>query len=183
MERPKSQKQLKSFLGKVSYLRRFIPALAEVSHPLTSLLKYAVTYRWLEEHQTSFDNIKKALTSMATMIPLKKGISLLLYLTSTVNSIGVLLAQKEKGIEKPIYHFSRMFVGPEKRYLLVERHCLALIFVAQKLRHYLLAFSVHIITRCDPIKFLLAKTILMGRSARWFLILSEYELKWITQRL
>ena len=75
-----------------------------------------------------------------------------------------------------------MIIGPKKRYSLVERHCLALVFVAQKLRHYLLAFWVHIITRCDPIKFLLAKTVLMGRATRWFLILSEYELKCISPK-
>ena len=75
-----------------------------------------------------------------------------------------------------------MIIGSEKRYSVVERHCLALIFVAHKLRHYLLAFSVHIITRSYPIKFLLAKTILMGRAARWFLILSKYKFKCVTPK-
>lgn len=39
MPPPKTQKQLKSFLGKVSYMRRFMPALAEVTEPFGKLLK------------------------------------------------------------------------------------------------------------------------------------------------
>lgn len=74
MQRPKSQKQLKSFFGKISYLRIFILALTELSHLLTSFLKFAVVYYWTEEHQTTFENIKKALTSTGTMIPPKRGI-------------------------------------------------------------------------------------------------------------
>lgn len=59
MQRPKSQKQLKSFFGKISYLRIFILALTELSHLLTSFLKFAVVYYWTEEHQTTFENIKR----------------------------------------------------------------------------------------------------------------------------
>ena len=35
MPRPSTQKELKSFLGKVSYLRRFIPTLAEITYPFS----------------------------------------------------------------------------------------------------------------------------------------------------
>ena len=36
---PRTAKELKSFLGKVSYLRRFVPGLAEITHPLMQLLR------------------------------------------------------------------------------------------------------------------------------------------------
>ncbi|WP_375681134.1 reverse transcriptase domain-containing protein, partial [Bartonella sp. CB14SXKL] len=73
MERPKSQKQLKSFLGRISYLRRFIPALAEISHPLSPLIKNNMPFKWNEDHQLAFDNIKKVLSSTSTMCPPKQG--------------------------------------------------------------------------------------------------------------
>lgn len=75
-----------------------------------------------------------------------------------------------------MYFLSRIIHGPEAKYTSIERHC-SLVIVAQKLRHYMLSFTIHIITRCDPIKFLLARIVLIGRAARWFLILSEYDLK------
>ncbi|KAG5552838.1 hypothetical protein RHGRI_010819 [Rhododendron griersonianum] len=57
-----------------------------------------------------------------------------------------------------------------------ERHCLALVFAAQKLRHYLLSYPLHLITKCDPIRYLLNRPALAGRPARWLLSLAEYEI-------
>ena len=34
MPLPSNKKELKGFMGKVSYIRRFVPALAEISYPL-----------------------------------------------------------------------------------------------------------------------------------------------------
>ena len=44
MHHPNSQKELKSLLGKVSYLRRFIPALAELISPMQHLHHKGVTF-------------------------------------------------------------------------------------------------------------------------------------------
>jgi len=134
-------------------------------------------FRWEEVHRESLVGLKKFLISPQIMVPPQAGIPLQLYITSTTRSIGPLLAQEIDGQERPIYYLSRLIHGPEIRYSSLERHCFALVFVAQKLRHYMLSFTIHIVTRCDPIKYLLARTILFGRAARWFLILSEYDLK------
>ncbi|XP_028061429.1 uncharacterized protein LOC114264889 [Camellia sinensis] len=48
---PQSQKALKKFLGKLSYLRRFIPALAEITFSFGTLLKENHKFEWLQEHQ------------------------------------------------------------------------------------------------------------------------------------
>ena len=68
MPSPHSQKELKKFLGKVSYIRRFIPALAKISAPFGSLLKGDAKFEWNQEHQKAFERIKAALTSPQTMI-------------------------------------------------------------------------------------------------------------------
>ncbi|XP_028109700.1 uncharacterized protein LOC114308334 [Camellia sinensis] len=103
MPPPHSQKALKNFLGKVSYLRRFIPALAEITFSFGTLLKGNQKFEWLQEHQQAFDVVKKALT----MIALQPNKPLLLYLMSTPRSIGALLVQDVDGIEKPVYYISR----------------------------------------------------------------------------
>lgn len=58
MEPPKSRKQLKSFLGRVSYIRRFIPALAELLEPFQRLLKKDVAFEWINEQQVAFQKVK-----------------------------------------------------------------------------------------------------------------------------
>ena len=39
-------KELKSFLGKVSYIRRFIPGLASITLAFTKLLKKGQSFEW-----------------------------------------------------------------------------------------------------------------------------------------
>ncbi|XP_028080536.1 uncharacterized protein LOC114282093 [Camellia sinensis] len=176
MPPPHSQKELKKFLGNVSYIRRFIPALAEISAPFGSLLKGDAKFEWNQELQKAFERIKAALTSPQTMIVSQPGVPLMLYLTSTPQCIGALLVQDVDGAERPVYYISWKIRGAEVQYTPVERHCLALVFTAQKLRHYFLAYQIQIVTRSDPIRYLLSKPALTGKVARWLLALGEFEI-------
>ena len=54
-----SVKELKSFIGKLSYIRRFILGLAATIAPFTPLLKKGVKFRWTNEHQLAFINYKR----------------------------------------------------------------------------------------------------------------------------
>ncbi|XP_028084857.1 uncharacterized protein LOC114285975 [Camellia sinensis] len=101
---------------------------------------------------------------------------LMLYLISTPKSIGALLVQDIDGAERPVYYISRKIRGAEVRYTPVERHCLALVFTTQKLRHYFLAHQIQIVTRSDPIRYLLSKSALTRKVARWLLALGEFEI-------
>ena len=71
-------------------------------------------------------------------------------------SLEALLIQiNEEGKEQPLYYLNRMLVGLEHRYSPMEKMCLALVFALKKLRHYLLAHKIQLISRFDPLKFLL----------------------------
>ena len=52
-----SLKKLRSFVGKVSYLRRFIPGLAEILKPLMEQTKKGVTFIWCDQFQKAFKKI------------------------------------------------------------------------------------------------------------------------------
>uniref|UniRef100_A0A2N9FI93 Integrase catalytic domain-containing protein n=1 Tax=Fagus sylvatica TaxID=28930 RepID=A0A2N9FI93_FAGSY len=148
MKAPTSHKELKSFLGRLSYIRRFIPGLAAVT---------AIFMPFDEER-----------------IP---GRPLRLYLASNSEAIGGLVAQEdEDGTEKPIYYVSRALRDAETRYSGAERACLALIYASQRLRHYFLAHKIQLITKSHPIRSLLHRPVLSGRLAQWLLQLSQYEI-------
>ena len=59
MRYPSSKKELKSFLGKVSYLRRFIPAVAELINPMQHLFHKGVTFVWGEPQSQAFEKNKE----------------------------------------------------------------------------------------------------------------------------
>ena len=59
---------------------------------------------------------------------------------------------------------------------------MALVWATRKLRHYLLAHSVMLVSLLDPIKYLFEKPALTGRLARWLLLLSVFDLKYVTHK-
>ena len=54
MKPPTTVKELKSFLGKVLYIRRFIPGLASITSTFAKLLKTGQNFKWGEAQQTAF---------------------------------------------------------------------------------------------------------------------------------
>lgn len=159
-------------MGKISYIRRFASALSELIEPFYKLLKKNVPFQWKAEHRVAFQRIKDLLSSTQTMISPVKGIPLTLYLTSTDKSIGALLAQELKGAEHPVYYFSRSLRGAKTNYFAIERHCLALVFGTQKLRNYFL----NLVTKSNPLRCLLSRLAMSGRTARQILQLNEYDI-------
>ena len=55
---PKNLKQLRSFLGSVHYLVKFIPNLSQSCHPLRPLLTKNTKFVWNDEHETHFQSNK-----------------------------------------------------------------------------------------------------------------------------
>ncbi|KAA0054386.1 uncharacterized protein E5676_scaffold2750G00030 [Cucumis melo var. makuwa] len=60
--------------------------------------------------------------------------------------------------------------------------CLALFFAIDKLRHYMQAFTVHLVAKADPIKYVLSRPIISGRLAKWEVLLQQYDIVYISQK-
>ena len=58
MRPPAMVKELKSFLGKVSYIRRFIPRLASITLAFTKLLRKGQSFEWGEVQQMAFKRLQ-----------------------------------------------------------------------------------------------------------------------------
>ncbi|XP_026454366.1 uncharacterized protein LOC113355665 [Papaver somniferum] len=175
MPPPRTVKELQSFMGKVNYIRCFIPGLAQLIASFTPLLKKGASFTWTIVQQDAFENIQQILLSHIVMKSPVQGRPLILYTASGNVAIRALLAQEdEKGVEHPIYYFSRTMRDAELRYPKAERTCLALAHAIQKFRNYLLANRVVLVSKANPIKFLLSKPALIGRPAKWLLQMSEF---------
>uniref|UniRef100_A0A2N9GQ00 Integrase catalytic domain-containing protein n=1 Tax=Fagus sylvatica TaxID=28930 RepID=A0A2N9GQ00_FAGSY len=135
MKAPTSHKELKSFLGRLSYIRRFIPGLAAVTAVFMPLMKKGVPFVWSTACQQAFEKIQVIMTKLPTVCAPVPGRPLRLYLASNNEAIGGLVAQEdENGTEKPIYYVSRALRDAETRYSGAERACLALIYASQPIK-------------------------------------------------
>ncbi|CAL9024801.1 unnamed protein product [Prunus brigantina] len=147
-----------------------LSGLAAMMSVFTPLLKKGKPYIWSQECQ-------QLITKLPTMRAPIPGLPLKLYLAATNAAVGALLAQDgHDGEENPIYYVSRQLRGAEARYPKTELLCLALVYVAQRLRHYFLAHKLQLIVKSDPVRYLLTRPVLSGRLARWLLQLSEFDI-------
>ena len=78
-----------------------------------------------------------------------------------------------------IYYICRTLVAYELNYTSIEKACLVVVFDSQKFRHYMLAHTIKLVTKIDPLKYLLSKATLTGRLAKWVMILSEFDIHYI----
>ncbi|XP_059669137.1 uncharacterized protein LOC132314276 [Cornus florida] len=182
---PKSKKQLQRLLGQVNYLRRFIANTAEKLHVFSSLLKLKPMeeFKWDDTHQRAFDQIKKYLSSPPVMMPPRKKWPMKLYLSAAEESIGAMLAQEnEAGSEQAIYYLSRVLTPVECRYTPIKKLCLALYFIAIKLRVYMMPVLVYIVCQTDLIKYMLSRSLITGRIGKWALALMEFNLAYVPQK-
>ena len=65
---PRNIKELQYFIGKINFLRRFIPNLAELLRNITNMLKKEQGVKWTLEAKTSFELVKQALTKTPVLI-------------------------------------------------------------------------------------------------------------------
>jgi RNase H-like domain found in reverse transcriptase len=117
---------------------------------------------------------------LATSIP---GKELILYTIALDRSLGALLAQENQdGNQNALYYLRRMMVGAEHGYSPIKKYCLALIFAVKKLRHYMLAHKIILISKVDPLKYLMTRPMLTGRLAKWAIIFTKFDITYMPQK-
>ncbi|XP_028060408.1 uncharacterized protein LOC114264016 [Camellia sinensis] len=180
---PRNLRELKGLQGRLAYIRRFISNLAGQCLPFSRLMKNGVPFEWDQQCQNAFNSIKEYLLKPPVLMSAIKGKPLLLYITALDGSLGALLAQhNEHGKENALYYLSRTLVGAEVNYSPIEKTCLALVFALQKLKHYVLEHEVKLISRADPLKYILSRPILSGKIAKWAVILQQFAIEYVLQR-
>ena len=107
-------------------------------------MKKGIFFVWDKACQEAFKDIKEYITKSPVLV-------VLAICKIMDHSLGALLAQKNnEGYEYAIYYLSRTLIRTESRYNPIKNECLALIFVVQKTRHYLVGQTIHVIFRVIP---------------------------------
>ncbi|XP_070005725.1 uncharacterized protein [Nicotiana sylvestris] len=123
------------------------------------------------------------MSNPSVVVPPKPGRPLFLYLIVLENSFGCILGKHDVTgkKEQAIYYLNKKFTSYEAKYTLLERTCCALTWVAQKLRHYLLAYTTYLISRLDTLKYIFQKPMPTGRLAKWQILLTEFDIVYVTR--
>ena len=142
MPPPRSEKEIKGFLGWLQYISWFIAKLTSTCKPIFKLLRKNEPHTWNDECQKAFKLIKEYLLHPPILVPPQHRKPLLLYLSIIRDAVGSMLAQEDDDKnEKAIYYLSKKFHDYETRYTPIEKSCFVLVWTVQKLRHIILPFN------------------------------------------
>ena len=98
--------------------------------------------------------------------------------------MGCMLGQHDKSgkKERAVYYLSKKFTACEMNYSLLERTYCALVWASHRLRQYMLSHTTWLISKMDLVKYIFEKPALTGRIARWQVLLSEFDLVYVTKK-
>ncbi|XP_031378344.1 uncharacterized protein LOC116193739 [Punica granatum] len=180
---PSSVREVRGFLGRLNYIARFIANLTDKCQPLFRLLRKNAAIEWDEECQKAFDTIKAYLVRPPVLVPPTPGRPLVLYLTVRRQSLGCMLGQEEESMhtERAIYYLSKKFTDGESNYSEIEKMCCALVWVMQRLRQYTLYHTVRLLSKADPLKYLLDSPSSTRNLAKWRCQLTEYDIEYVSR--
>jgi hypothetical protein len=191
--RPKSLKDVRSFLGFCSYYRRYVQNFADISEPLASLTRKENKFEWTSKTESSFQALKEALISAPMLAyPKDEGIFILDTDGSNTGIGGVLsqiqhsnlsefanrtltdLEKKYKGEEKVISFGSKILTKEERNYCVTRKELLAVVYFLKQYRHYLLGRQFIVRTDHHALKWIFQLKDPTGQIARWQERLTDY---------
>ena len=113
---PENTKELKSFLGAIQYMAKFLPKLSERTDKLRKLLKKNEPWIWEEEQQKDFEKIKQMLTEGPCLAHYAKDKENIVTTDASTTGLGITLWQKQHdGNTKPIAFGSIYLNDTEKK--------------------------------------------------------------------
>lgn len=176
LDPPTTVKGIQSALGHLNWYRDMIEDFATLSIPLTILIKKEVKFVWTEECKKAFDTLKQRLITHPVLRPRNYNLPFHLYCDASAVAVGSALCQtiEKKKKDHPIAYASRQLSAAQRNYTTIEQECLAMGFLVKKFRHYLLMNPVVFFVDHMALRYLVNKSDLSGRLARWVLLLTEF---------
>ena len=138
---PQEKEDLHKFLGLMNYVSAYIPNFAGKAAPLRDLLRKNVPYLWQEDHQTSFVELKHAISARSCLQYYNPLMQTTLEVDASQKGLGACLLQQGK----PVAFASKSLSTAQSNYSNIERETLALVFGITRFHTYLFSsdFIVH----------------------------------------
>lgn len=174
---PRTLKQVQSFVGLCSYYRRFVKNFAVIAKPLTNLTKKKQPFLWSDDQQNSFETLKTALITPPILAHPCYDLPMEIHCDACDYGIGAVLVQRQNGEERVLAYASRLLDPAERNYTTTEKECLALVCsVVKKFKIYIWGIKIKVVTDHHSLCWLMRKTNLSGRLARWSLELQDLDI-------
>ena len=175
MKPPQNTKELKTFLGFIQCLGKFMPNMATASAPLRELLEKNIAWHWDQEQEASFERLKQMASSTPVLGYYDPSKPLTLSVDASSKGSGAVLLQDGK----PLAYASRALTPTQERYAQIEKETLAIVYGAQKFQQFIYGRPTHVESDHKPLQYILSKPLHQAplRLQKMMLTLQRYDLK------
>ena len=179
LKAPTNTKELKSFLGSIQHLSKFLNNLSKKTDRMRKLLKKDVKWEWTKEINDDFKQLKKEITEapcLAHFDPKKDNF----ITTDACNTeLGATLWQKENGAFRPVAFASRFLNECERKYAINELELLGVLWGLEYFRNYVYGKRINLLTDHQALQPLLkrnrAHKQYSARLTRWLDRLGQFD--------
>ena len=192
LDRPRTPKQLRSFIGMVNYYRDFVQQRAHILEPLTCQTKQKKYITWNDQCQNSFDTIKSALAQDCMLFYPNPNLPFIIEPDASDYQLGSIVLQSNKPMNeatiiklftsspskapdsfRPVAYFSRKLSKAQRNYTTLEKELLSIVETLIEYRTFLFGRKILVFSDHRNLTFTNLRS---QRALRWRLIAEEYNI-------
>lgn len=176
--KPNTAEEVRSFLGLVNFVSKFIPHIATITEPLRKLTRQNNSFEWGEEQQQAFDQLKNYLTKASTLGYFDVSDRTQIYADASPVGLGAVLIQFKNSEPRVISYASRSLTATERRYAQTEKEALALVWSVERFHFYIFGKEFELVTDHKPLEVIFGpRAKPCARIERWVLRIQSYKYK------
>ena len=166
-----------SRVQKTGFYRKFVKRYADITRPLSKLLRKNTPWRWEVEHEQAFQRLKKSFEEEVILRRPDLTKPFILHVDASQEATGGTLSQKdEQGNLRLIECRSKALSEAESNYPVHEQELLALIQALGTWEHWLLGNKTYVYTDSRNLTYLATQPKMSKRQIRWSQRLQEFDL-------
>ncbi|KAG3078282.1 Transposon Tf2-9 polyprotein [Phytophthora idaei] len=176
---PRSQKDLRKWLGLANYLPKYSAGYAGLARPLSELLEKDSDWRWERQHQDAFESIKASLQQAPVLALPDETKPFSVVCDASDYAIGCALLQNDADRHERVISFqSRQLKTAERNYPVHDKELLAMKYALVRFRVHLLGSRPFVIyTDHASLRTATNSPDLSQRMARWLSFFEEYNFR------
>ena len=180
-----SGKEIKQFLGLTGYYRKFVPRFADISRPLTTLMKKDAKFEWTSACQKSFELLKEALCGEPVLKYADTSKLYTLYTDASKFGWAGVLTQphttiidgKSTTTDHPVAFVSGLFRGSQLNWAALIKEAFAIYMSVKKLSFYLTDAQILLRSDHKPLEKFLLKNTLNSKVNNWAMELEAFNIQ------
>ena len=164
----------------LGYYRSFIPAFANITLPITNLLKKNTPFIWSSNCQQALDYLKEIFCNKPLLQFPDPNKPYILYTDASNNAYSGILCQPVNSGQdiRPVAYFSGTFTVQNKSWCATEKEVYATLKVCSVL---ITTYEVQSVLCCNykPLEPFLSRGMKIAKLDRWVMLLQEYDITFV----